>query len=154
MEPASSRNTKRWFGLATLRLSRVAAFRPERGTPLDAAASFGRPSFIGPRDELCIHEWLDLGSTINFANLGGQDPCGPDRRVGSIELGGVPAERAGWETEHGVRIGMALQDVRELLTDGPVMRLGGSRETFRRSPKRLAVAGTSAASSPGTTSSR
>lgn len=98
-------------------VSRVGPFRPERGAPLDAAESFGRPSFVSPRDGLCIHEWRDLGLTINFANLGGQDPCGPNGRVGSIELGGVPAEQAGWETEQRVRVGMAFQSVRKLYPD-------------------------------------
>jgi len=98
-------------------VARVGAFDPQSGAPPDAAEVFGPPSFVSPRDELCVNEWADLGLKINFANLGGRDPCGPDGRVGSIEIAGEEAVQAGWETDKGIRVGMPLAEAREIYPD-------------------------------------
>lgn len=89
----------------------------ESASPLDAADAFGTPSSIAADGVICRQEWRDLGLVINFANLGGQDPCGPDARVGTVAIVGSAGEQAGWETEDGLRIGMTEAQLRELYPD-------------------------------------
>jgi hypothetical protein len=53
---------------------------------------------------LCVNEWRDRGLLVNFADLGGADPCSAEGRVGGIELKDELAAQAGWETDQGVRV--------------------------------------------------
>jgi len=81
---------------------------------LDGAIdAFGTPSSYGPDGEICTTRWTDLGLVINFVNLGGADPCGPEGRVGSIVLTGAEAEQAGWTvSDTGVGVGDSQEDLR------------------------------------------
>ena len=76
--------------------------------------AFGVPSSIFRDDVLCAQSWLDLGLTINFANLGGANPCGSDGRIGTTQIEGPLAAEAGWETSEGIRADMAVDEVRSI----------------------------------------
>jgi hypothetical protein len=102
-EEASANRT---IEAASSGVTRVGVFEPETGSPVEAADAFGPPSFVGPNQELCTNEWRDLGLLINFADLGGGDPCSAEGAVGSIELKGTLAEEAEWETNEGARVGI------------------------------------------------
>jgi hypothetical protein len=110
-------SANRTIKAGTRGVTRVGNFDPRVGSPLDAVEAFGPPSIVAPNDELCVNEWRDLGLLINFANLGGADPCSADGRVGTIELKDVFAEHAGWETEQGVRVGMNAKELRDVYPD-------------------------------------
>lgn len=75
-------------------------------SPAGARRSFGAPSAVRREGELCATTWAGVGLTVNFANLGGEDPCGEHGAVGSVEVGGPAAVRAGWRTEEGLEVGM------------------------------------------------
>jgi hypothetical protein len=115
----------RGIKVSTQGVTRLGDFRPEVQSPLEAAEIFGPPSLVSPNDELCLNEWRDLGLLINFANLGGADPCGVDGAVGSIELTGLLAEQAGWETDEGVRLGMSVDELREIYPDAEQQSIAG-----------------------------
>lgn len=106
-------------------VERLGEFRPATGSPAQAANAFGPPSYVLPRDELCVHEWRDLGLLINFANLGGLDPCTADVRAASIELKDEFAAQARWETDRGVRVGMSLEELRDIYPDARTQSLPG-----------------------------
>jgi hypothetical protein len=106
-------------------VTRLAGFQPQSQSPVEAAEQFGPPSYVGPNDELCVNEWRDLGLLINFANLGGADPCSADGRIGSIELKDEFAAQAGWETDQGVRVGMSLEELREIYPDAQTQSVPG-----------------------------
>ena len=39
---------------------------------------------------LCVIEWEEIGLKVNFANLGGEDPCAPDTGLAAtIEIDGA-----------------------------------------------------------------
>jgi hypothetical protein len=80
---------------------------------VEATQTLSKPTSIFGAGESCPYEWSDLGLTINFVNLGGLDACGPEGRVGTIELLGTPAEHAGWKTSDGAYVGMALDELRD-----------------------------------------
>jgi hypothetical protein len=125
-EAAAARTIK----VGTDGATRVGSFNPQTGSPQDAAKSFGPPSFVGPNDELCVNEWRDLGLVINFANLGGGDPCSAEGRVGSIELDSPFAEQAGWKTTQGVRTGMSAEDLRQIYPDAQTRSYPGLRNAL------------------------
>jgi hypothetical protein len=106
-------------------VTRLGDFRPATDSPTQAAKSFGPPSYVAPHDELCVQEWRDLGLLINFASLGGLDPCLAEGRAGSIELKDELAAQAGWETDQGVRVGMSLQELREIYPDAQTQSFPG-----------------------------
>jgi len=110
-------SANRTIKVNTQGVTRVGDFRPETQSPIDAADVFGPPSFVTPDDELCVNEWRDLGLVINFANFGSADSCGFDGAVGDIELTGLLAEQAGWETDQGISIGMSVDGLREVYPD-------------------------------------
>jgi hypothetical protein len=106
-------------------VKRLGGFQPQNQSPVEAAEEFGPPSYVRPSDELCVNEWRDLGLLIDFANLGGIDPCSADGRVGSIELKDELAAQAGWETDQGVRVGMSLEELRETYPDAQTQSFPG-----------------------------
>jgi hypothetical protein len=99
--------------------------QPQSKSPVEAADEFGPPSYVGPNDELCVNEWRDLGLRINFASLSGVRPCSADGRVGSIELKDELAAQAGWETDQGVRVGMPVEELREIYPDARTQSFPG-----------------------------
>lgn len=81
--------------------------------PKDAIAAFGAPTFEGDLGSVCSLYWSDLGLKVDFADLGGRDPC----EVGSVQRFAVSdsaARTAGWEGPWGVRVGMTLKQVLEI----------------------------------------
>jgi hypothetical protein len=106
-------------------VERLGEFRPATGSPAEAANAFGPPSYVLPRDEFCVHEWRDLGLLINFANLGGLDPCTADVRAAGIELKDEFAAQARWKTDRGVRVGMSLQELRDIYPDARTQSFPG-----------------------------
>ena len=76
---------------------------------------FGVPSeFHRESGELCPAQWRDIGLLINFVNLGGRNPCGPEGAVGSAAVGGFEAEQAGWKTDRGAKIGTSQEELLDL----------------------------------------
>jgi hypothetical protein len=96
----------------------------------DAIQAFGEPTSITDTGEICEFEWSDLGLVINFVDLGGLAACGPDGRIGSIELVGSTAEQAGWKTTEGTHVGMPLAEVRATHPD--LSKSGGAYELSQR----------------------
>ena len=58
---------------------------PGGGFP-GAVGLFGPASTYGPEGDTCPASWDDLGMTIEFANLGGLDPCGEEGRVAEARI--------------------------------------------------------------------
>ena len=84
-------------------------------SPTEAVAAFGRPTGLGsPSDSVCRFGWDELGLSIDFANFGGGDPCGPEGRIGYFELAGAAAEQSGWRTEEGARVGSSVTGLEDL----------------------------------------
>ena len=108
-------------------VTRVGEFEPQTGSPVEAAKVFGPPSYVDRNDELCVNEWRDLGLLINFADLGGADPCSAEGAVGSIEASGADSEQAGWETDEGARVGMSEKELRAIYPDAQEQSLRGLR---------------------------
>lgn len=79
-----------------------------------AIGMFGPPTTYAPVGELCPAEWADLGLTIEFVNLAGADPCGPEGRVGTVRVEGPEALLAGWKTQEGSTLGMSQRELRKL----------------------------------------
>jgi len=92
----------------------LAGFGLQEGSLPDALELFGPPSSYTPQDELCPASWEDLGLEIDFANLGGLDPCGLDGRVASVRVEGLEAKQAGWQTQEGATVDMTEEELRVL----------------------------------------
>jgi hypothetical protein len=105
----------------------IGDFEPQTGSPVDAAKVFGPPFHVQRNEELCVNEWRHLGLLINFADLGGADPCSAEGAVGSVELSGATAEQAGWATDEGVRVGMSEKALRAIYPDAQEQSLPGLR---------------------------
>lgn len=104
----------RGIEVSTEGASSVAGIDLETLVPSDATQAFGLPSSVVRDGELCEMRWADIGLTINFANLGGDNPCSDKGAVGSAELEGPAGEQAGWHTEDGLRIGMPIEKMLDL----------------------------------------
>jgi hypothetical protein len=118
-------SANRTINISSDDVERVGKFRPATGSPAEAADAFGPPSYVVPRDELCVHEWRDLGLLINFANVGGLDPCTADVQAASIELKDEFAAQARWKTDRGVRVGMSLEELRNIYPDARTQSVPG-----------------------------
>jgi hypothetical protein len=86
------------------RVVRFTDVTPERISEIIARVEADGPPPGADPTGLCVNEWRDRGLLVNFANLGGADPCSAEGRVGGIELKDELAAQAGWETEQGVRV--------------------------------------------------
>jgi hypothetical protein len=95
----------------------VAGFDLAAGSLPAAIGLFGPPTTYAPVGELCPAEWTDLGLTIEFANLAGADPCGPDGRVGTVRVEGAEAAQAGWKTQQGATPEMDKRALQKLYPD-------------------------------------
>jgi len=96
-------------------ISRIGPLEAWTATPVDARLVFGDPSWIlRESGEVCTLSWSNLGLEIVFANLGGQDPCGPEGSIGSFEVSGVAAAQAGWQTSEGARLEMSTGELLRL----------------------------------------
>jgi len=83
--------------------------------PSRAAALFGKPTGVSNYpDSTCTFGWSDLGLSIDFANFGGGDPCGPAGRIAYFELAGAAAEQSGWHTAEGARVGSTATHLERL----------------------------------------
>jgi hypothetical protein len=96
-------------------ISRIGPLDARSATPVDAQVAFGRPSWVlQDSGEVCTMTWSNLGLEIVFANLGGEDPCGPAGAIGSFEVNAVAGAQAGWRTSEGARLGMSTQELLRL----------------------------------------
>jgi hypothetical protein len=95
----------------------LGGFPVQEGNLPDAVEFFGSPSTYGPDGNVCPAEWRDLGMRLDFANLGGLDPCGLDGRVGVATLQGLEARGAGWKTQEGARVDISEDALRKLYPD-------------------------------------
>lgn len=88
--------------------------------PTQATAAFGTPTsaipsnYRGGVSDVCDYEWADLGLSITFVNLGGDDSCGREGRIQYFSLEGNAAEQAGWRTTAGVRVGLSQTELAAL----------------------------------------
>lgn len=98
----------------------------DEGLP-GAIEAFGPPSTYGRLGKTCPAEWDDLGLMIEFANLGGLDPCGPDGRVGRLTILGPEAHDFGWQTQEGATVGVSERRLRKLYPD---MTPGEAEDVF------------------------
>ena len=97
------------------RVARIGRLEPLAAVPQTAKAAFGRPTGIGNYpDTLCKLGWEDIGLSISFANFGLGDPCGPDGRIASVEIVGLAAAQAGWETDRGATVGTTVAELERL----------------------------------------
>ncbi len=95
----------------------IAGFPLQEGSLADAVKLFGPPSTYGPTGEVCPAEWDDLGIRIDFANLGGLDPCGVDGRVADVTVQGPEARQAGWMTQEGAMVEITEKQLRRRYPD-------------------------------------
>lgn len=93
-------------------VTRLGPLDAKSASPVDARLAFGTPNFIPiDPDEACPMTWDNIGLEIVFANLGGQDPCGPEGRIGSFNIAGSAAQQAGWKANGSARIGMSIKEL-------------------------------------------
>lgn len=122
------------------RVVRLGDLNPLEDSPVQALAELGTPTGISNYpDDLCRIDWGDLGLTINFANFGGSDPCGPEGRIGSFDLLGSTAHQAGWHTDAGARTGMSNAELDALY---PGARHDGRELILLEVPSPIGTSGT------------
>lgn len=81
-------------------------------TSAEVISQLGTPTYTyATENESCPMSWADLGLTINFANLGGGDPC-LQGAIGSLFIQGLAAEQAGWSGPNGIKLGDSLSKAR------------------------------------------
>lgn len=107
----------RTIALADLQAVSLAGFDLQGGSLPDAIGLFGPPSAYSSQGTVCPASWEDLGLEIDFANLGGLDPCGPEGRVGTARVGGPEASQAGWKTQVDATIDISEKELRKLYPD-------------------------------------
>ena len=107
----------RTIALADSEAVSLAGFDLQGGSLPDAIGLFGPPSTYSSQGEVCPVSWEDLGLEIDFANLGGLDPCGPDGRVGSARVVGLEARQAGWQTPQDATIDITEEELRKQYPD-------------------------------------
>jgi len=89
--------------------SQVGSWSPSENPTIGAAQkAFGTDYAVSTDDatpELCTFEWPNLGITVDFVNLGGEDACGIDTGLAqNIQIDGAVSDR--WRTLSGLRPGM------------------------------------------------
>jgi len=92
----------------------LAGFDAQNGSFPAAVEYFGEPSSYVPQGELCPATWADIGLAIDFANLGGADPCGPDGRISDARIEGLEASQVGWQTQEGATVDMPEGRLRDM----------------------------------------
>jgi hypothetical protein len=92
----------------------IGGFDAQNGSLPAAVQFFGSPSSYAPQGDLCPVTWADIGLTIDFANLGGADPCGPDGRISDARIEGLEASQVGWQTQEGATVDMPEDRLRKL----------------------------------------
>jgi len=95
----------------------LAAFgpiNPHTAARSDATAAFGEPSAVERAGARCRRRWPDLGLAIEFAAVGGEDPCGSGAGIEAIRVAGSAAVQAGWRTAEGIRPGMRVAGARRI----------------------------------------
>jgi hypothetical protein len=94
---------------ADVKIGRFAVKRD--GTLGGAQRAFGRPTSTRRTQQVaCIAAWAPYGLTINFYNLGGQNPCSP--RYGFFARAFLQGSR--WRTASGLRVGASVAVLRRL----------------------------------------
>jgi hypothetical protein len=105
----------------------LAAFgpiNPHTAVPEHAEAAFGDPPSIARQAGLCRYAWPALGLEIDFADPGGDDPCGGEARIETIRVVGAAGAKAGWRTAEGIRPGMSLAAARRIYPEAGARRSG------------------------------
>jgi hypothetical protein len=91
---------------------KIGRFAVKRERTLGAAQrAFGRPTSTRRTQQVaCVAAWARYGLTINFYNLGGQNPCSP--RYGFFSRAYLHGNR--WRTARGLRVGSSVAALRRL----------------------------------------
>jgi len=92
-------------------IMRVGPIEVKTASNADAVDQLGMPSVTAGEDESCPTTWTDLGLTITFADLGGQDPC-LKGAVASVRIGQLAGAQAGWTGPNGIKLGDSLSKAR------------------------------------------
>ncbi|HEU5062341.1 MAG TPA: hypothetical protein VFT79_04190 [Solirubrobacterales bacterium] len=117
-------------------IGRLAATDP----PSRAVVLFGKPTgVVNYPESTCTYSWSDLGLSIDFANFGGGDPCGPAGRIAYFELVGTSAEESGWHTAEGARVGAGAASLERLY---PEARRSGNELTLVEVASPIGASGT------------
>jgi hypothetical protein len=95
----------------------IGGFDAQGGSFPAAIEFFGAVSTYTPQGDVCPATWADLGLTIEFANLGGLDPCGPEGRISDARIEGLEAAQVDWHTQEGATVDMAEDRLRKLYPD-------------------------------------
>jgi hypothetical protein len=95
----------------------LGGFDLQEGSFPVAVELFGPASTYGPDGDTCPASWDDLGMTIEFANLGGLDPCGEEGRVAEARIEWAEAAQAGWKTQEDATVEMPEDELRKLYPD-------------------------------------
>jgi hypothetical protein len=113
--------------LAVVSDERLGSFRVKTdGTLGGAIRAFGAPSLKRGSDVTCRARWGRHALTIDFYNLGGDDPC--SRRFGFFSRAIMRGDH--WRTSKGLRLGDPVARVRSLY---PQARFHSGRRGFRPS---------------------
>ncbi|MGH2990448.1 MAG: hypothetical protein ACRDMA_11400 [Solirubrobacterales bacterium] len=107
----------RTIALAESEAVSLAGFDLQGGSLPAAIELFGAPSAYSSQGEVCPVSWEDLGLEIDFANLGGLDPCGPEGRVGAARVVGLEATQAGWQTQESATVDITENELRSQYPD-------------------------------------
>jgi hypothetical protein len=91
---------------------KIGRFAVKRERTLGAAQrAFGQPTSIRRGQQVtCVAAWRPYGLTIQFYNLGGQNPCTP--RYGFFARAFLQGTR--WRTARGVGVGASVSALRRL----------------------------------------
>jgi hypothetical protein len=107
----------RTIALADGEAAAIGGFDVQAGSLPAAIEFFGLPSSYAPQGDLCPVTWDDLGLAIEFAQLGGLDPCSEEGRVGILRIEGSEAAQFGWQTQEGATVDMAEKELRKRYPD-------------------------------------
>ena len=105
-----------------------------------AVGLFGPASTYGPEGDTCPASWDDLGMTIEFANLGGLDPCGEEGRVAEARIERAEAAQAGWKTEEDATVEMPEDELQLYPTCGRRRRIRSTPRSRWGSCSRWSIA--------------
>jgi hypothetical protein len=91
-------------------IKRIGPFRPHtlgRGSPADATAVFGPPSFVSPLGYGCRIEWRHIKFLGIWANYGGGSRCGD----ANLQTATIRSSR--FRTTRGIRVGSRSSSIPE-----------------------------------------
>jgi hypothetical protein len=108
------REGSRLVKVQSVGLAAFGPINPHTALSQHAEAAFGDPASIARQAGRCRYAWPALGLEIDFADPGGDDPCGGEARIEIIRVTGAAGAKAGWRTAEGIRPGMSVAAARRI----------------------------------------